>query len=69
MLGRLNPTTGELKEIETEPRPYGIKAAEDGTLWIAYNGTNKDRRHASRYYGSKVILKYRMREAECAGSI
>lgn len=41
MLGRLNPTTGELKEIATEPRPYGIKAAADGTLWVAYNGTNK----------------------------
>jgi len=41
MLGRLNPATGELKEIATEPRPYGIKVGPDGTVWIAYNGTNK----------------------------
>jgi len=41
MLGRLDPATGELTEIETEPRPYGIQEAPDGTLWIAYNGTNK----------------------------
>ena len=41
MLGRLDPETGELTEIETEPRPYGIQVAPDGTLWIAYNGTNK----------------------------
>lgn len=41
MLGRLNPVTGDLKEINTEPRPYGIQAGPDGTLWIAYNGTNK----------------------------
>lgn len=41
MLGKLNPVTGELKEIPTEPRPYGIIVAQDGTVWIAYNGTNK----------------------------
>jgi len=41
MLGRLNPDTGELTEINTEPRPYGIQVAEDGTVWVAYNGTNK----------------------------
>ena len=41
MLGRLNPETGDLTEIETEPRPYGIQVAEDGTVWVAYNGTNK----------------------------
>ena len=41
MLGRLDPKTGELKEIKTEPRPYGIKVGSNGTLWIAYNGTNK----------------------------
>lgn len=41
MLGRLNPATGELVEIPTEPRPYGIQVAADGTVWIAYNGTNK----------------------------
>ncbi|MDP6536851.1 MAG: cytochrome C [Gammaproteobacteria bacterium] len=41
MLGRLNPDTGDLQEIDTEPRPYGIQAGSDGTLWIAYNGTNK----------------------------
>jgi virginiamycin B lyase len=41
MLGRLDPATGEVKEIQTEPRPYGIQVAANGTLWIAYNGTNK----------------------------
>lgn len=41
MLGRLNPETGELTEIKTESRPYGIKVAANGTVWIAYNGTNK----------------------------
>lgn len=41
MLGRLNPETGELTEIPTEPRPYGIIVAQDGMVWIAYNGTNK----------------------------
>jgi virginiamycin B lyase len=41
MLGRLNPQTGELKEINVEPRPYGIKVDQSGTLWIAFNGTNK----------------------------
>ena len=41
MLGRLDPATGELTEIQTEPRPYGMQEAPDGTLWIAYNGTNK----------------------------
>jgi virginiamycin B lyase len=41
MLGRLDPMSGELKEVETEARPYGIQVAPNGTLWIAYNGTNK----------------------------
>lgn len=41
MIGRLDPKTGELTEIDTEPRPYGIQVAQDGTLLVAYNGTNK----------------------------
>jgi len=41
MLGRLNPKTGDLTEVGTEPRPYGIQIAADGTVWVAYNGTNK----------------------------
>lgn len=41
VLGRLDPATGELTEVPTEPRPYGIKVDGDGTLWVAYNGTNK----------------------------
>ena len=41
MLGRLSPETGEVTEIQTEPRPYGIQVGPDGTLWVAYNGTNK----------------------------
>ncbi len=40
-LGRLDTLTGALTEVPTEPRPYGIRVAEDGTLWVAYNGTNK----------------------------
>lgn len=41
MLGMLDPGTGELKEVQTEARPYGIQVAANGTVWIAYNGTNK----------------------------
>ena len=41
MLGRLDPQTGDLTEVETQRRPYGIKVAADGTVWVAYNGTNK----------------------------
>lgn len=40
MLGRLDPETGELNEIDTRSRPYGIQVADNGTLWVAYNGTN-----------------------------
>ncbi len=41
MLGRLDPATGEITEIDTEPRPYGIQVDGEGTVWVAYNGTNK----------------------------
>ena len=41
VLGRVNPATGEVTEVPTEPRPYGIKVDGAGTLWVAYNGTNK----------------------------
>ena len=41
MLGRLDPETGELTEVPTEPRPYGIQVASSGTVWVAFNGTNK----------------------------
>lgn len=41
MLGRLNPETGDIKEIDVEPRPYGIKVDSKGTVWVAFNGTNK----------------------------
>jgi virginiamycin B lyase len=41
MLGRLDPATGELDEINVEPRPYGIKVDQLGTVWVAFNGTNK----------------------------
>jgi virginiamycin B lyase len=41
MLGRLNPDTGELTEVPTEARPYGIKVDQKGTVWVAYNGTNR----------------------------
>ena len=41
MLGMLDPRTGDLKEVQTEPRPYGIQVARNGTLYVTYNGTNK----------------------------
>jgi virginiamycin B lyase len=41
MLGVLDPVTGVLKEVQTEPRPYGVQVAANGTVWVAYNGTNK----------------------------
>ena len=41
VLGRLNPSTGEVTEVDSEPRPYGIQVAADGTVWVAFNGTNK----------------------------
>jgi virginiamycin B lyase len=41
MIGRFSPVTGETMEIPTEPNPYGIQIAPDGTLWVAFNGTNK----------------------------
>ncbi len=41
VLGRLDPDTGELIEIDTDRRPYGIQVGPDGTVWVAYNGTNK----------------------------
>lgn len=43
MIGRLIPSTGEIKLV-TVPRkdskPYGIKVASNGTLWVACNGSN-----------------------------
>ncbi|HET9215548.1 MAG TPA: cytochrome C [Terriglobia bacterium] len=41
VVGRFSPLTGETTEISTEPNPYGIQMAPDGTLWVAFNGTNK----------------------------
>jgi virginiamycin B lyase len=41
VLGRVDPATGQVTEVPTEARPYGIKVDAGGTLWIAYNGTNK----------------------------
>lgn len=43
MIGRLIPSTGEIK-LATVPRknarPYGIKVAKDGSLWVSCNGSN-----------------------------
>ena len=43
MIGRLIPSTGDIKLI-TVPRkgarPYGIKVAADGSLWVSCNGSN-----------------------------
>jgi virginiamycin B lyase len=41
VIGRFSTQTGETTEIQTEPNPYGIQMAADGTLWVAFNGTNK----------------------------
>jgi virginiamycin B lyase len=41
MIGRLDPKTGDVTEVPSEPNPYGIQMAADGTLWVAFNGTNK----------------------------
>lgn len=41
VIGQLNPTTGAIREVPTEANPYGIKVDSKGTIWIAYNGTNK----------------------------
>ncbi|MEQ9347772.1 MAG: hypothetical protein RIG26_15145 [Thalassospira sp.] len=43
-IGRLNPQNNEIDLIKVSTpraRPYGIKQAPDGTLWIALLGTNK----------------------------
>jgi virginiamycin B lyase len=40
MLGRLNPKTGDLIEVDTRRKPYGIKVGKDGDLFVAFNGTN-----------------------------
>jgi virginiamycin B lyase len=41
VIGRFRPDTGETREVPTEPNPYGIQMGSDGTLWVAFNGTNK----------------------------
>ena len=43
MIGRLIPSTGEIKLItltRKNSRPYGIKLAADGSLWVSCNGSN-----------------------------
>ena len=43
MIGRLIPSTGEIKLItltRKNSRPYGIKVARDGSLWVSCNGSN-----------------------------
>ena len=43
MIGRLVPSTGEIKLVtspRTNSRPYGIKVAADGALWVSCNGAN-----------------------------
>ena len=54
MLGRLNPKTGKLKEIETRKKPYGIKVGKSGDLFIAYNGTNA----IGRMHPDTLSLRY-----------
>ncbi|MSP40438.1 MAG: cytochrome C [Deltaproteobacteria bacterium] len=43
MIGRLVPSTGEIKlatVARKNSRPYGIKLAADGSLWVSCNGSN-----------------------------
>jgi len=43
MVGRLIPATGDIKLVKVarpNSRPYGIKVASDGSLWVACNGGN-----------------------------
>jgi len=43
MIGRLVPSTGEIKLVTVprkNSRPYGIKVAADGSLWVSCNGSN-----------------------------
>jgi virginiamycin B lyase len=44
MVGRLDPATGTV-DLVTMPvpgsRPYGIKQAGDGTIWVGANGSNR----------------------------
>jgi len=43
MIGRLIPSTGEIKLVPVprkNARPYGIKVASDGNLWVSCNGSN-----------------------------
>lgn len=43
MIGRLIPATGEIKLVtlsRKNSRPYGIKVAKDGSLWVSCNGSN-----------------------------
>ena len=54
MLGRLDTLSGDILEVPTEPRPYGIKVADDGMIWVAYNGTNK----LSRVHPETMDIEY-----------
>jgi len=40
LIGRLNPTTGEMREflLDTTARPHSITAAPDGAIWYTGNG-------------------------------
>lgn len=43
MIGRLIPSTGDIKLVtltRKNSRPYGIKVAADGSLWVSCNGSN-----------------------------
>ena len=43
MIGRLVPSTGDIKLVTSprkDSRPYGIKLAADGSLWVSCNGSN-----------------------------
>lgn len=43
MIGRLDPETGEVRLVVSpreRSRPYGLKVAADGTIWVSCNGAN-----------------------------
>jgi streptogramin lyase len=46
-------------EIDVEPRPYGIKVDSKGTVWVAFNGTNKIGALDPRYHGHTLLRSAR----------
>ena len=43
MIGRLSPETGEITEVQTEPNPYGIQVASNGSFGSPTTGRTRSR--------------------------